>query len=435
MEKTFARHIEKNFPELLDTPFLLACSGGLDSVVLTHLFAGMQLDFSLAHCNFQLRGEESDSDADFVRNLAKTINKSYFVKGFETEEYVLLHKVSIQEGARKLRYRWFNQVCSENQLEYIVTAHHADDALETFLFHLSRGAGLGGLTGIPERNQNILRPLLPFTKQEIHDFAVQEQISWRYDRSNEDTSYFRNKIRHELLPQFQELHPAFLDNFRKSVSLLKESHAMLQDYVKVVGNQLFEPDGDSFRISVKALKEKENTKAWCYELFSPFGFTDWESIVGLLNAPSGKIIYSPTHELLKDRSHLIVRPVTHSGDTRYDIGIENQEISIPITLKISEVNEMGPVSKNILYIDKETLNGRLHVRKWQKGDYFYPLGMGGKKLVSKFFKDIKLNQFEKSEQWLLCAGDDIIWIIGQRADDRFKIRPSTKKIIKIEYHP
>ena len=435
MKKSFAKHLENNFPELLDSPFLLACSGGVDSVVLVHLCAGLELDFSIAHCNFQLRGKESDTDESFVENLAKKLKIPYFVKNFETEEYVLLNKVTLQEGARMLRYRWFAEVCAENRLDFIVTAHHADDAMETFLFHLSRGAGLGGLTGIPARNRNIRRPLLPFTKEEIVRFALENKISWRKDRSNEYRSYFRNKIRHDLLPQFQELHPAFLENFRKSVSLLKESHAILGEYVSQVRNRIVEESNDGLRVAIADLKALNNLKAWCYELFSPYGFTDWESLTGLLDAPSGKMVYSPSHQLLKDRTHLILRERKDRDENRYEIAVESEEIKIPISLRISEVGEMGAVSKNILYIDKETLNGRLHVRKWQKGDYFYPLGMKGRKLVSKFFKDSKFNQFEKEEQWLLCAGDDIIWIIGQRADDRFKIRPSTREILKIEYYP
>lgn len=433
MINAFETHLRDKFPELVHAPFLLACSGGVDSVVLAHLLHRMKLPFSMAHCNFQLRGNESDADAEFVRYLAQKINVKYFVKRFETEEYVLLNKVSIQEGARILRYRWFDKICTENKLEYIVTAHHADDALETFMFHLSRGAGLNGLTGIPQRNNRILRPLLPFTKETITEFALKEDISWRNDRSNEDTSYFRNKIRHELLPQFTELHPAFLENFRKSIGLLRGSHEMLTEYVTERRKQLELKEGNQTKYPIAGLLDLHPVEAWCYHIFCEYGFTDWESITGLITGPTGKMVVSPTHQLLKDREYLILRPLEERASDLFEIDEGSAEIAIPISLKISEEKAMGTLSPNILYIDKETLNGRLHVRKWQKGDYFYPLGMNGRKLVSKFFKDLKLSRFEKEEQWILCAGEQIVWIIGLRADDRFKVRPGTNNIIKIEY--
>lgn len=419
----------------MEKPFLLACSGGIDSVVLTHLLAGMRLKFHLAHCNYQLRGEESDIDAEFVSNLAKYLNIKFHVKSFETEEYVLLNKVSIQEGARELRYRWFEELCEENGLHFIVTAHHADDGLETFLFHLSRGAGLSGLTGIPERNNNIVRPLLSYTKADIMKYALENNIEWRQDRSNEDVSYFRNKIRHELLPQFQELHPAFLENFRKSINLLKGTRQILNAHVEDVRKELFSIEGEETVVSIAELRRLQPLKAWCYELFHPFGFTDWKSVVKLIDAPSGKMVFSNSHQMLKDRENLIVRRLEDPDVNHYEIASGDQLISIPISLKISEVDSMEKASKNILFIDKETLNGRLHVRKWKKGDYFYPLGMRGRKLVSKFFKDLKFSQFQKQDQWLLCSGDDIIWIIGERADDRFKVSEATRNILKIEYLP
>ncbi|MGB5820533.1 MAG: tRNA lysidine(34) synthetase TilS [Saonia sp.] len=430
MVREFENHIKDRFPELYDDRFLLACSGGIDSMVLAHLCASCKLNFAIAHCNFGLRGDESDADEKFVKEFAKNLNHKFYVNHFDTDAYVRGNKVSVQMAARELRYQWFTYLMQEKGFKTLVTAHQADDNLETFLINLSRGTGIDGLIGIPERTDTIARPLLKFSREQLLKYAKAIRMDWREDSSNRDTKYLRNKIRHQLVPGLKELHPTFLDNFQRTQHYLVQTSDMVEAHVGTLKTKLFQKDGDMFTVAIASLLELHPLKAYMYALFKAYGFTEWNNILGLLSATSGKEVRSKTHRLVKDRERLLLQPLVQYIVKTYKIEENQTTIKEPIQLTIDEIAGIGKTSEKILYADKETLKYPLTIRKWKKGDYFYPFGMKGGKKISKFFKDEKMDIIAKGEQWLLCSDDAIVWVIGKRADNRFRVTDNTKSILK-----
>ena len=431
MLKDFQLHISENFPELTENKFLLACSGGLDSVLLSYLCKESEMEFILAHCNFRLRGAASDGDEVFVKELGNRLGRPVFVTHFDTMGYVNDKKVSVQMAARELRYQWFKGLMKEHGIGYLVTAHHADDNLETFLINLSRGTGIDGLTGIPEASNQIRRPLLKYTRDAILAYAKEKDLQWREDESNADTKYLRNKIRQEIVPKLKELHPTFVENFERTLGFLKETQEISENELARVRERMFQRENQYLKISVSELKKLRPLKGYIHGLFKEYGFTEWQNIAELLDAMSGKSVHSAEYVLLKNRDNLILAKNVKQGQGVYEIQEEVFKIDYPIGLEGKEVLDKNDNSARIIYLDKNTLKYPLTVRKWQKGDYFYPLGMKGKKKLSKYFKDEKMDLFSKQEQWLLCSGDAIVWVIGRRADDRFKVTESTKEILSV----
>jgi len=428
----FREHIEKEFPELLEKKFLLACSGGMDSTVLLWLCHSLEMDFSIAHCNFGLRGQESDEDADWVVELGKNINKRVYLKNFNTVDYIKQNKVSVQVAARELRYAWFKELQEENDLKYCITAHHADDNLETFLINLSRGTGIKGLMGIPVKTKLLARPLLVFTREEIADYALENHLKWREDSSNREFKYLRNQIRHGVLPRIKETHPAFMQNFAQTQLFLRESQAIIENHLKEIRNEAFVEEQGVIKIRISILNKLSPKQAYLHGLLFSYGFKEYSDIEALLQSTSGKVLYSNTHRLVKDRDFLLLQALQSPGSKAFYYPFPIDTIEAPVSLKIEEVAQMGPLSESILYLDKETLKDSLVIRKWKKGDYFYPLGMqGNKKLLSKYFKDEKMDLITKENQWLLCIDGAIAWVIGRRADERFKVTEKTQNIIKI----
>jgi tRNA(Ile)-lysidine synthase len=394
--------------------------------------AGIRL--CLAHCNFGLRGNASDQDEAFVRKIASNSGIDIYVKSFNTREYAQSSGLSIQIAARELRYGWFEELLNQEKGAFLLTAHHADDQLETFLMHIGRGSGIEGLCGIPARNKRIRRPLLPFSRAELEAFATAEKIEWREDASNATLQYDRNRFRHLVIPSLKEAAPGFLKGFATTLKYLKGSRAILEDYARELRHRLGESTGEEMRYRVADLLGLEPREDYLFLLFREYGFTDWRAISDLLSGISGKEVTSSTHRVLRDREFLCIRPLAKLEDGVFIVEADSPGIETPLQLQIRTVQGMGPTDVKILYADKETLNKGLLLRKWRKGDYFYPLGMkGARKLVSKFFKDLKLSQFEKEAQWLLCSGEDIVWIPGLRADERFKVTETTRNILQIEW--
>jgi len=420
-----------NLPFLKEKSLLLACSGGMDSVVLTHLCVASGLKVTLAHCNFQLRGGESDGDEAFVRNLAQKLGIGVMVKSFDTETYVEAHRGSIQMAARELRYQWFKELLGSAEFDFVLTAHHADDDLETFLINLSRGTGIEGLSGIPIQNKKVIRPLLNFSRQEILSYAKDNALEWREDSSNSESKYLRNKIRLDIVPQLKTLHPTFLENFKRTQSHLEQTQSLVRHHVEEIRKKLFESQGDIIKISVEKLQELKPTAGYLYELFHAYGFTEWNDVEGLLHAMSGKQVLSKTHRLVKDRTHLILSPIETGLEEVFWVSDDVKELEIPINIRLQNVKTVENTGRNVIYLDKEKLNFPLQLRNWEKGDYFYPYGMKGKKKLSKFFKDEKVDVISKDRQWLLCSDDAIVWVVGRRADERFKVEDSTQEILKI----
>jgi len=428
----FKNHISNTFPALKGKRILIACSGGLDSVVLSRLFKELNYDISLAHCNFSLRGKESDEDENFVILLADKLSIPIFNKKFNTKAYKIKHKLSIQVAARQLRYQWFAEVCAEHSFDYLATAHHLDDDLETFLINLSRGTGLKGLIGIPLINDKIIRPFLNFPRADILQYAKENNCPWREDSSNQTSDYLRNKLRIEVIPRLKEVDHNLLNGFHQTQKYLNDSMALVNDYMTLIKNLVVSETEDGFEIDVLKLQDLPNTNALLYELLAPFGFTAWDDLSDLLTAQSGKQIFSESHRILKNRkSLLLVENNFVRNKATYTIKESDTGIDIPINLKIERVDKILGYTPSIVYLDVQKLSFPLQLRKWREGDSFYPFGMKGKKKLSKFFKDEKLSLIAKEKTWVLSSGNQIVWIVGMRSDHRFKVENQTKKILKI----
>lgn len=425
-------HLNSNFPQLKDKKLLLAVSGGLDSMVLMFLFQQLNYDIAIAHCNFQLRGKESDEDENFVKVKSEKLKvKSYFIR-FDTENYSNANKLSIQLAARKLRYDWFYQILEEEKYDYLLTAHHLDDQLETFLINLSRGTGIEGLTGIPAINDKIIRPLLPFSREEILAFAEENSISWREDSSNTSTKYLRNKIRHEVIPILKSLNPNFLPTFENTLEHLNQANVLVEDAAKMQFDLVVQKSNNQYIFDIPKVLKLSNYKAYLYQWLKDFGFTAWNDIYDLVHANSGKQIFSEKHILLKDRNRLILFEKKESQQSEsYFVKDFESKVNIPLKLSFCKVANISNVNANCIFVDENQLKLPLVIRKWQEGDVFYPAGMIGKKKLSKFFKDEKYSLFDKQNQWLLCSNDEIVWVIGKRADQRFTVNENTKNYIKI----
>ena len=436
MIQKISNHINSNLPFLKGKKLLVAISGGIDSVALTHLLSELDFNISLAHCNFNLRGKESDLDEDFVNKLGSKLEIPVFTTQFNTEVFAKENKQSTQIAARSLRYNWFEKLEKEHSFDYVLTAHHADDNLETFLINLTRGTGLSGFTGIPEINGRIVRPLLTFSRREILTFIKENKIDWREDKSNAQTKYIRNKIRHKVVPFLKEINPSLLNTFAKTTEYLKESQHIIEDRIKKVASEVLTIDKNTIAINIQKVEKLSNPKAYLYQLLKAYNFTEWNDIYNLLYAQSGKQVLSKTHTLLKDRKSLVLFKNINSNNTE-TIFIQKTELEItkPIHLKIENVIEKSRKNKEIIFIDTEKCVFPLQLRKWQNGDFFYPSGMTGKKKLSKYFKDEKFSLFEKLNTWLLCNNNnDIIWIIGHREDARFEMTSQTNSLFKISLH-
>lgn len=434
MLEKFQNHIDQNLPFLREGRLLIAISGGLDSVVLAYLCKKSKFNFALAHCNFNLRGTESDGDENFVMQLAKTLNVEVFIENFDTENYAKTHKLSTQMAARELRYNWFEKLKTQLNFNYVLTAHHTDDNLETFLINLSRGTGLDGLIGIPQINNHIVRPLLVFQRQVLEAFAKKQNMAWREDASNASTKYLRNKLRHEVIPILKGINPQLLQNFEKSIEHLQDSRSIIEDRIKEVSSQIISKrDDGNLKLSIDEIEKLNNSPAYLYELLKNYGFTEWHDVVGLLEAQSGKYILSRTHRLIKDRKHLLLSKKIKTERDSIEIQESDKEISISlgrlVFIKGYSDFEKG---KNLIFLDLAKLKFPLTLRKWEKGDYFYPSGMTGKKKLSKYFKDERFSLLDKENTWLLCSGKDIIWIVNHRGDNRFVSNNASEYRLKIE---
>ena len=436
MLSKFQAHLDTRFSFLKNEKLLVACSGGLDSVVLTHLLVKSGYDVTLAHCNFSLRGNESDTDSQFVLKLAKKLELPVFKEIFETEQFADEHSLSIQMAARTLRYQWFKELSQQLKIKYILTGHHLDDDLETFLINFSRGTGLKGLTGIPEINQKIIRPLLAFSREDILAFAERQKLNWRDDSSNFSNKYLRNALRLNIIPEWKDTSPDLLQSYKTTREHLKNSELLIEDYIALIFSYVVELTNEGYKFSVSKLEKLPNVKALLYELLTPFGFTAWDDIYQLLSAQSGKQVVSKTHILLKDREYLILESISSENSHTYcqEIQISSDILSIetPVKLSFERVKQLREVSKEAIFVDYDLLKFPLKLRNWREADVFYPFGMTGKKKISKFFKDEKLSLLAKKKIWLLLSDEEVVWIIGLRADDRFKVTSKTNTILKIQ---
>ncbi|UKM64444.1 tRNA lysidine(34) synthetase TilS [Flavobacteriaceae bacterium GSB9] len=428
-------HIETHLPFLNDSRLLIAVSGGIDSVVLTYLCHELNLDIAMAHCNFSLRGTESDADETFVEALAEDLNIEVFLQRFDTELYAEANKRSIQMAARELRYNWFEELSRQLKYDYILTAHHADDNLETFLINFSRGTGLEGLTGIPEINGRFVRPLLPFSSDDIERFAEKNRIKWRDDSSNKSVKYLRNKLRHEVVPILKQINPSLLQSFQSTLSHLGDASIIIHETIEAFLDKAAEKmENGQMRYKISEFKALKHPKAYLFEVFKAYGFNEWNDVANLLDAQPGKQLFSAQYRLIKDREYLLLVENQENNITEIKVEKKQKEVEMPMgVLFFDEVDAVLEEDAKTIFVDSDKLQYPLIIRKKQVGEVFYPLGMNGKKKkLSKYFKDEKFSLLDKENARLLCSGNAIVWVIGQRADHRFRVDKNTKSILRIE---
>jgi tRNA(Ile)-lysidine synthase len=436
MISIFSNHLQQKFPDIhSNSKLLIAFSGGLDSVVLAELLYRLDYDISLAHVNFSLRKQESDADADFTDHFAQTRKIPIYQKKIDTRLYADQKKLSIQQAAREIRYHWFDELIEIENLDYILTAHHADDQVETVFINMIRGTGLKGFTGIPERRENIIRPLLPFAKKELLEFAKKNNMYWREDSSNQSTDYLRNQVRHHLMPHFKSLRENAFHQARKSINLASASYQLFDDLIQQKFDQLVEQKDDIFFISISLLKRQKQVHQLLFHFISRFGFTDADEVYKLSNKPKGKFVQNKNYCIIKERDYLVIKPVRNKKtDNEFTITKKSGIYEFPFgIIKVEFCQKVDDQAKNIAYLDADQLDKSLILRKWEKGDIFQPYGMKGKKKVSDFLKDEKIAHYKKQDQWVLLSNNQIVWIVNHRIDERFKIKDKTKRCLKISY--
>ncbi|TGD59463.1 tRNA lysidine(34) synthetase TilS [Flavobacterium humi] len=431
MLQKLQEHLNARFRFLNGKKLLLAVSSGIDSMVMAETFRTLGFEIALAHCNFQLRGLESFGDQKFVEDYGNTHNIPVYTTLFDTKSFAEDYKLSTQVAARELRYNWFYELLETEGFDYLLTAHHADDNLETFLINLTRGTGIEGLTGIPEQNEQIIRPFLIFNRLEIEEYAHQNDILWREDSSNASDHYLRNKIRHHLVPVFKELNANFSAGFQKTQDYLQQAQVMAEDAAILIYQQVASEEKDTIRFDLKKLKRLPNYNSYLYQWLREYGFSAWEDIYALVRSQSGKQVFSEKYRLLKDRDFLILEEIKNQENPVYYIDSLENVVKVPLKIAICKVPDISTFKNTIIFVDEDTLEFPLTIRKWQEGDYFYPLGMNGKKKLSKYFKDEKMSLIDKENTWLLCSGGQIAWVIGKRPDKRFAATETTQNIIQL----
>ncbi len=417
-------------------PLLVAVSGGKDSVCLAHLLSLAEYNFSIAHCNFKLRGKESDEDALFVNQFAATLGVNYFEKEFDTAQYAEEKKLSIQEAARELRYKWFIELKEQNSFSKILTAHHQDDSAETFFINLFRTSGLSGLTGISLVSNDIVRPLLFASRNEIEKYITTFKLSYREDSSNLATDYLRNKIRHEIIPLIQKLDNRSYKGLLQSIEYLKNDHVLFQFLLNKETSAFVLKSDDKFIVDLALLKQHPMAGDVLFQLLKPFGFHKNEVVKIVKSEESGKTFYTHQYRAVLNRSELIIAEKTKKDVvTSVFVTQEDSEIYFPINLKVEQIEgnqvEFTP-EKTIAFIDADKIKWPLELRKWQAGDSFVPLGMSGRKKVSDYLIDEKVSLLDKENTWVLLSDNEIVWLVGYRISNQFKITEHTQKVLRFE---
>ncbi|MCA0429414.1 MAG: tRNA lysidine(34) synthetase TilS [Bacteroidetes bacterium] len=434
----FNKHLQTNNWFSKETPLLIAVSGGVDSVVLVYLLHKLNYNIALAHCNFCLRDEESDDDEQFCVKLADKLSLKIFTKKFNTNQYIKKHKVGIQEAARNLRYQWFNELLQKHQYKFLITAHHANDQIETFFINTFRGTGLKGLTGIPNAKNSIVRPLLPFTKKEIIEYAKSNKLKYRTDLSNLEDDYLRNFIRLQILPKIKTKIPQIETRMLQNILILQSEFNVLNDLVEDKKAEYKLTINKPIKISIKQLLAEKHLHFVTHHLFQQFNLssTQIENIISCITPKviTGKKFNTSSHNIVIDRSVIVVEPIIKTFESI--VLTSENELYENNLFKITSLNKTKKPVNTELVIDKNKLIYPLTVRNAKVGDKFVPFGMKGFKLLSDFLKDLKLNLLEKQKTLLLINGNnEIIWVIGHRTDNRFKIENwDSESLIKIKYN-
>ncbi len=416
---------------------VLAVSGGIDSMVMLTLFQHLENEFAVAHCNFKLRGAESDGEEVFLRDYCAARGIELFVKHFETREFASQKGISIEMAARDLRYNWFAELLDVLSYSCVATAHHQDDLIETMLLNLSRGTGIRGLTGIRPKNGKVIRPMLFANRGQILEFARRNNIAYMNDSSNNELLFQRNIIRHQVIPAFEEMNPVFRKNALKTALILRETEMVFRDKIDAIRKQVQERDGPGIRMSMKKIADYGTVNIVLFELLYPFGFNSYQvqEIYNAFSAEAGKTFFSENYRLVKDRDFLIITPRTEHGTARFYIEAGCQDIDEPVPLRFEIIERKGDFQfsrdPRTADLDLELLHFPLILKKWEQGEYFRPLGLTGLKKLSDFFTDEKMSIPEKEAAWILYSGKNVVWILGRRIDDRYKVTSRTAKVFRI----
>ena len=418
---------------------VVGVSGGADSVVLLDILHRLRYQCIVCHCNFRLRGEESVRDELFVEKLALTYSLPYVKTDFETEQYAAEHKISVEMAARELRYRYFEEMRMKYNADVVAVAHHRDDSTETLLLNLCRGTGIRGLTGIRAQNEKVVRPLLCLSKEDILNYSNKRNLSYVTDSTNEESVYTRNFIRREIIPLFEKINPEFRSAVQRTIENLSGVNAFYMQTMEELKQKMHLHSNDKIKISIPEILLSVSPQTLLFEMLSLYGFNSsvvyavYESLTGT----SGKEFYSESHRLIKDRDFLILTENKNTTDDDcFMIDKNTESIDNPISLKLAVVaNTPGfivPKDKNTACFDVDKINFPLRLRRWEKGDWFIPFGMTGKKKISDYFSDKKYSLIDKENAWLLCSENQVIRIIGERSDNRFRVDEKTVNILMIK---
>lgn len=414
---------------------IVGISGGADSAALLHMLVSMGYQCIAAHCNFKLRGEESDRDELFTDNYTQILQVPLRTIVFETKQYALNNHLSIEMAARELRYAWFEELRKEYNAQAIAVAHHRDDSIETLLINLTRGSGLCGLTGIRPRNGYVVRPLLPLSREDVFSYIDSNKLSYVTDSTNSSDIYTRNFIRLKVLPLLAQINPSIKASLARTADHLGEAEIIFKHVINEARNKVIQDNS----LSIDALMEFPAPKTILFELLKPYGFTRLvtEDIFSSLEKDSGKLFYSDSYRLLKDRSFLLIDSLEKHEQQCFTLDNVEGHITVPIELIFSKlvINKDFLIERNLnfAYFDYDKLKFPLTLRHWKEGDWFVPFGMTGRKKLSDYFSNNKFSLFDKEKIWLLCNGEDIIWIVGERPDNRYRIDKSTKKVLKVNF--
>lgn len=395
---------------------LVAVSGGADSVALLHLLHTLGYSVSALHCNFHLRGEESDADQQFVEKLCQQFGVGLGVTHFHTADYAKSHGISIEMAARELRYQWFREQMEAQKAQAIAVGHHMDDQAETLLLNLLRGTGLRGLAGMHPQHNSVVRPLLCVSRKDIEEYLRLHHLAYVTDSTNLQHDVLRNRIRLKVMPLLEQLQPAAKQTLSRAAQNVGNS---LPYYIEGVSKAMACCGFKDDRLDIETYQENGCPLTLLHEWLYPYGFNTLQlsDIQQHLSGQAGKIWESPTHRLLRDRGHLLL--------------VVKQEDTDEPVIEMNETSEIGPTGAEFAYVDADLITAPLVIRKVQNGDWFVPFGMKGRKLLSDFLTNQKLSRFQKERQWVLCHGNDIVWVIGLRSDNRFRVTPQTKRIIQL----